>query len=95
MSYDVWVWEMVALWSAVIVLGGLVSYYAFRSYRSTRSTSMFALAGGFFLVSAATGSMWIWVYATDFNYYTAEVACTGVTAVGFGVILFALARRGV
>lgn len=44
-------WGMVGVKSINVVLGGLITYYAYRAYRRSRSTPIGAVAVGFALIT--------------------------------------------
>jgi len=76
----------------ILIFGGVVVFYALRSYRRTKSQSMLLLALGFACV--AIGAV---VAGIIYNLNTADLS-TPVTvqaysqALGFLIILFSLAR---
>jgi hypothetical protein len=81
---------LVALKTVVLVVGGLVTYFAARAYRRTRARPIGALALGFgvvtlgALVSGVADQLlrveMIWVLVVE----------SGLTAAGFLVILYSL-----
>lgn len=85
---------MLALWVGVVAMGGLVSYYSIRAWRSSRERSFALLAGGFFALSVASGLTWFLLYFAGQNLVVCEAGSTGFTLVGFGTILSALRTRG-
>lgn len=84
---------MIVMWGAVVVLGGLLTFYAVKAYRRTRERSMLFLSAGFVLLSVVTAGAWWAVYLTSDNLFMAEFGCTGLMAAGFGSILFGLRTR--
>ena len=81
---------VVALKTVTLVLGGLITYFAFRAYRRTGAKSLRALAIGFGAVTL--GSLLAGVVdrllAIDATYALAVES--SLTAVGFAVILYSL-----
>ncbi|WP_135830268.1 DUF7521 family protein [Halorussus halobius] len=81
---------VVALKTVTLVLGGLITFFAFKAYRRTGARPLRALAFGFGAVTL--GSMVAGVLdrivLTGGDY--ALVAESALTAVGFGVILYSL-----
>jgi hypothetical protein len=84
---------MIVMWGAVVVLGGLLTFYALKAYRRTHERSMLFLGSGFVLLSAVTAGAWWTIYFTSDNLFMAEVGCTGLMASGFGAILMGLRTR--
>ncbi|WP_232819756.1 MULTISPECIES: DUF7521 family protein [Haloprofundus] len=81
---------VVALKTLTLVLGGLITYYAYKAYRRTGAVALRLLAIGFGIVTL--GSLLAGaadqVLATDQMY--ALVVESGLTAVGFAVIVYSL-----
>ncbi|UPW01413.1 hypothetical protein M0R88_04750 [Halorussus gelatinilyticus] len=81
---------IVALKTVTLVLGGLITYFAFKAYRRTGSGPLKALALGFGTVTL--GSLLAGVL--DRVLATAGTAALAVesalTAVGFAIILYSL-----
>jgi len=84
---------MIALWAIVVVLGVVVSYYGFRNYVRTRERSMAFLATGFVLISGAAALTWFGLYFAGMNLFQCELGSTGLTATGFGAILYSLRTK--
>jgi len=76
----------------ILVFGGVVVYYAFRSYGRTKSQAMFLLGLGFAIVTLGAVAAGIL-----YNYFTGDLL-TVVTvqafaqALGFCVIVYSLAK---
>jgi len=81
---------IVALKTTALILGGLITYFAFKAYRRTGSRPLRALALGFGAVTF--GSMVAGVLdrfvATGGEY--ALVVESALTAVGFAIVLYSL-----
>jgi len=81
---------IVALKTVSLVLGGAVTYFAYRAYRRTRAPALRALTVGFAVVTV--GGMAAGVLdrflAVDPGY--AIVVDSGLTALGFAIIVYSL-----
>ncbi len=85
------IWYLRAFMILVLVMGGIISYYAYRTWRRTRLRPFFYMALGFALVSlgaALAGILFEIITAGD--YLTAWVASASFTVVGFFSILYSL-----
>jgi hypothetical protein len=81
---------IVGLKTATLFLGGMITFYAFRAYRRTHSPALRALAIGFGAItigSLLAGAI-DQLLAVDRQF--ALIVESGLTAVGFGVILYSL-----
>lgn len=81
---------VVALKTVTLVLGGLITFFAFKAYRRTGSPALRALALGF--GAATLGSLVAGVLdrVVLVGGQYALVAESALTAVGFAVILYSL-----
>ena len=81
---------VVALKTASLLLGAAVTYFAFRAYRRTRHPALRALAVGFAVVTvgALLAGVVDQLLPLDRNY--ALVVDSGLTAVGFAIIVYSL-----
>ena len=81
---------VVALKTITLVLGGLITYFAFKAYRRTGARALRALALGFGTVTL--GSLLAGV--VDRLLQTASTAAlvveSALTAVGFAIVLYSL-----
>jgi MFS-type transporter involved in bile tolerance (Atg22 family) len=84
---------MILLWGIVVLLGVIVSYYGFRNYVRNRQRSMAFLASGFVLISGAAALTWFGLYFAGMNLFQCELGSTGMTATGFGAILYSLRTK--
>ena len=84
---------MLALWGAVVLLGGLVSYHAIRAWRTSRERPLALLSTGFLALSVASALAWFVLYFAGENLMICEAGSTGFTVAGFGTILYSLWRR--
>ena len=84
---------VVALKTLTLVLGGLVTYLALKAARRTGSTSLQLLALGFGLVTAGGLVAGVIDQVVGLPVDVAVVAQSGLTAVGFAVILVSLYRK--
>ncbi|WP_255196871.1 DUF7521 family protein [Halorarius litoreus] len=81
---------LLALKTVTLVVGGLITYYAYSAYRRTRARPLGALAAGFAVVTFGTllsggadqllGLEMIWVFVLE----------SALTATGFLIILYSL-----
>lgn len=84
---------IVVLKACTLVLGGLITYYAFRAYRRTTARPLGILAVGFAVVTIGS------LLAGVVDQFTAQPAAnalvieSGLTVVGFAVILYSLYVR--
>lgn len=76
--------------TAILLLGGSITYYALRAYGRTRDSSLRALAIGFGIVTvgALVGGVSHQIVGTDLAVGIAIDSL--LTAVGFGVIVYSL-----
>jgi uncharacterized membrane protein YeaQ/YmgE (transglycosylase-associated protein family) len=81
---------VIALKSITLVLGGLITYFAFKAYRRTHATALGALALGFGFVTV--GSLLAGAAHQAFGFDTNAVLLieSALTAVGFAVIVYSL-----
>lgn len=81
---------VVALKSITLVLGGLITFFAYRAYRETRATPIGALALGFGLVTV--GALLAGAAHQAFGLETDFVLLieAALTAGGFAVITYSL-----
>lgn len=86
-------WWMIALWGGVVLLGGLVSYYSIRAWRSSRERSFALLSTGFLALSVASALTWFALYFSGQDLMICEAGSTGFTLGGFGTIVYALRTR--
>lgn len=90
MSADVVPTTVVALKTVTLVLGGLITYLSYRTYRKTSSEPVGALAVGFGLVTV--GALLAGAAHQAFALETGTVLLVEsvLTAAGFGVITYSL-----
>ena len=81
---------LLIVWGLVVVLGGLVSYYALRLYRKGKGRSIGLLAFGFTLLSAGSGVSWLGLYLAGMGLFWCSFSSTAFLAVGFASILISL-----
>lgn len=81
---------VIALKSVTLVLGGLITFFAFKAYRRTHATALGALALGFGFVTI--GAMLAGAAHQAFGFDTNSVLLieSTLTALGFGVIVYSL-----
>lgn len=75
--------------TAILILGALVTYYAYKAYRRTGAPGLRALAIGFGFVVAGSVAGGV-VHAAGIDVVLALLADSALTAVGFALILYSL-----
>ena len=81
---------VVALKTITLVLGGLITYFAFRAYRRTDSPALRALALGFAVVTLGAFLAGIADQVVGVDRTAVLVIESALTAVGFGIITYSL-----
>lgn len=82
---------LVIVFKAVtLVLGGLVTYFALKAYRRTKSSALGALALGFGIVTVGSLLAGIVDQVLLFQRNGALVIESVLTAIGFAIILYSL-----
>lgn len=81
---------VVVLKTISLVLGGLITYLAFKAYRRTRSPSLRSLAIGFGLVTLGSLLAGVADQALGQDATASLIIQSGLTAVGFAVIVHSL-----
>jgi hypothetical protein len=81
---------IIALKTLTLVLGGLITYYAYRAYRRTRSRSLGALALGFGIMTLGTLLAGIADQLFNANFQVGLLIESALLATGFGVIVYSL-----
>ena len=81
---------VVAFKTITLILGGLITYYAYKAYRRTRSPSLRAVTLGFALVTL--GSLLAGAAHQAFGLNPSLVLSveSALTAIGFAIILYSL-----
>ncbi|MFB6296648.1 MAG: hypothetical protein ABEH66_07415 [Halobacteriales archaeon] len=81
---------VVAFKTITLIMGGLITYFAYRAYRRTESRALGALALGFGLVTL--GALLAGIADQAFGYAPLDALLieSALTLVGFGVILYSL-----
>lgn len=79
-----------ALWIGVAVIGGLVTYYAFRAWRGNRERSFGLLAIGLLALSVGSAVTWFGLYFMGQDLIVCEAGSTAFTAGGFACLLVGL-----
>jgi hypothetical protein len=81
-----------ALKTTTLVLGGLITYHAYRAYRRTGSPALWALAAGFGVVTLGSAAAGVVDQFRPLEGAAALAVESAFTAVGFGTILWSLYR---
>ncbi|MFB6166017.1 MAG: hypothetical protein ABEJ31_12725 [Haloarculaceae archaeon] len=87
-----------ALKTITLLLGALITYYAFKAYRRTRARPLGLLALGFAIVTlgsliAGAVDVWLPMFESGVNRMYAIVVESALTAVGFAIIVYSLHTR--
>lgn len=81
---------VVALKTVTLVLGGLITYFAFKAYRRTGAPALRALALGFGTVTFGSLLAGVVDRLLETAAASALVVESALTAVGFAIILYSL-----
>ena len=81
---------VVALKTVTLLLGGLITYFAYRAYQRTESTALGTLAVGFGVVTLGALTAGVVDQFLGYGRSDALVLESVLTMVGFGVILYSL-----
>lgn len=81
---------VVALKTVTLVLGGLITYFAFKAYRRTDAAPLRALSLGFGMVTLGSLLAGVVDRLLTANGNYALAVESALTAVGFAVILYSL-----
>lgn len=81
---------VVAFKTLTLVLGGLITYFAFRAYRRTGARALRALALGFGVVTLGSLTAGVLDRLAPAGGEYALVAESALTAIGFAIILYSL-----
>ncbi|WP_135535790.1 DUF7521 family protein [Halostella pelagica] len=81
---------IVGLKTATLFLGGMITFYAFRAYKRTRSPALRALTIGFGAITVGSLLAGAMDQVVGLNRQLALIVESGLTAIGFGVILYSL-----
>ncbi|MFC7058747.1 DUF7521 family protein [Halovenus salina] len=91
MSYDITVTTLIIGFKTLtLVLGGLITYLAYRAYRRTHSRSLGALAVGFGFVTLGTFLAGVVDQLLDAGFQTGLLIESALIAVGFLIIVYSL-----
>ena len=81
---------VVAFKTVTLLLGGLITYYAYQAYQRTESRALGALAVGFGVVTLGALTAGVVDQFTGYGRAGALVLESALTLVGFGIILYSL-----
>lgn len=81
---------IVVLKTITLLLGGLITYYAYKAYRRTQSRALWALTIGFGFITVGSLIAGVLDQLTGLPTTTGIAVESLLTAVGFGVILYSL-----
>lgn len=81
---------ILAFKTIILVLGGLITLLAYRSYRRTRSRSLGALALGFGIVTLGAVTGGVVDQLLDASFQIGLLAESALISLGFAVIVYSL-----
>ena len=81
---------LVALKTVTLVVGGLITYYAYQAYRRTRARPLGALAVGFGVITLGSLLSGVADRLLQIDLLWVLVLEAALTAAGFGVVLYSL-----
>jgi hypothetical protein len=81
---------LVALKTVTLVVGGLITFYAYQAYQRTRARPLGALAVGFGVITLGTLLSGVADRLFAISLQWVLVLEAALTAVGFGVVLYSL-----
>lgn len=81
---------VVAFKTMTLIMGGLITYFAYRAYRRTESRALGALAVGFGVVTLGVLAAGIADQFLAYDPLDALLIESALTLVGFAVILYSL-----
>jgi hypothetical protein len=81
---------VVALKTVTLVLGGLITFFAFQAYRRTQASPLRSLAIGFGIVTLGSIIAGVVDQFSNVPLGSALVVESLLTAIGFGVVLYSL-----
>jgi len=81
---------IIALKTLTLVLGGLITYLAYKAYRRTGARSLAALAFGFAIVTLGTLLAGIVDQVLQAGFQAGLLIESALVAVGFAVIVYSL-----
>ncbi|WP_247008744.1 DUF7521 family protein [Halorientalis litorea] len=84
---------IVALKTVTLLLGGLIAYFAYSAYRRTDARPLGLLALGFAFVTLGALLAGVFDLALDAPRSSAIIIESGMTALGFAVIVYSLYAR--
>ncbi|MFC6732743.1 MULTISPECIES: hypothetical protein [unclassified Haladaptatus] len=81
---------LVVLKTLTLVLGGLITYYAYKAYRRTESPALRALTVGFAIVTLGALMAGFADQVLRFDATTVALIESLLTTIGFAVLVYAL-----
>ena len=81
---------IVAFKTVTLLLGGLITYFAFKAYRRTGSSALRALSVGFGIVTAGALLAGLVDQVLHYQALDALLVESALTVVGFAIILYSL-----
>ena len=87
-------WILRALKAAILLIGGVIVYLAWNSYRRERNRSMLFLAVGFGFVTIGAVLAGVFFEILKAELLTSNIAEAGMVIVGFAFILYSIFGKG-
>ena len=87
-------WVLRALKVAVLVVGAVIVYLSWKSYRQEPSRSMLFLAAGFGFVTIGAVLAGVFFEVLKADLLTSDIAEGGMVVVGFALILYSIFGKG-
>ncbi len=88
-----WTWFTYGAWTVAVVVGAILSFHGFVSWRRTRSRPMLLLASGVLLLSVAAAAAWIVGYNLTDDVEFPSMLSAMFSAAGFVVLLYSVRTR--
>lgn len=82
-----------ALKTITLVLGAMITYFSYKAFRRTGAKALWLLAAGFALVTLGSLLAGVFDLGLSLGREYAIIAESGLTALGFGVIVYSLYAR--
>lgn len=81
---------LIVVQTAILVLGGLITYFSFKAYRHTGESSLRALTIGFGIVTFGAIVAGVLDLVLDLNLVVGVLVDSVLTLIGFAIITYSL-----
>lgn len=81
---------LIVVQTAILVLGGLITYFSFKAYRRTGESSLRALTVGFGIVTFGAIVAGVLDLILDLNLVVGVLVDSVLTLIGFAIITYSL-----